>query len=146
MQTFETIKKMNGASSNCVTNRDVEAVDSSAASALPLRFHKNVVVLLVAIPPTYFEAAVTANRFRFRFQNPDCQCRNYNSYRTGKLLSLWTNCCYFLNPLQWGSTGHRVSHNDFRVTPSACLLLHACAAHTSHLLACKREHPHAFTP
>ena len=33
MQTFETIKKMNGASSNCVTNRDVEAVDSSAASA-----------------------------------------------------------------------------------------------------------------
>ena len=34
------------------------------------RFRQNVVVLLVAIPPTYLEAADVANRFRFRFQNP----------------------------------------------------------------------------
>ena len=34
------------------------------------RFHENVVIFLVAIPPTYLEAADSANRFRFRFQNP----------------------------------------------------------------------------
>ena len=36
------------------------------------RFHfrQNVVILLLAIPSTYLEAAATANRFRFRFQNP----------------------------------------------------------------------------
>ena len=34
------------------------------------RFHQNAVILLVAIPPTNLEAADTANRFRFRFQNP----------------------------------------------------------------------------
>ena len=34
------------------------------------RFHQNVVILLVAIPPTYLEAADKNNRFRFRFQNP----------------------------------------------------------------------------
>ena len=33
------------------------------------RFHQNVVILLVAIPPTYLEAADKSNRFRFRFQN-----------------------------------------------------------------------------
>ena len=47
----------------------LEAVDARAASASALpRFHKNVVILLVAIPPTNLEAADTA--FRFRFQNP----------------------------------------------------------------------------
>ena len=34
------------------------------------RFHQDVVILLVIIPPTYLKAAATANRFRFRFQNP----------------------------------------------------------------------------
>ena len=34
------------------------------------RFHKNVVILLVAIPPTNVEAADSADRFRFRFSNP----------------------------------------------------------------------------
>ena len=34
------------------------------------RFHQNVVILLVAIPPTYFEAADKNNHFRFSFQNP----------------------------------------------------------------------------
>ena len=34
------------------------------------RFHQNVVILLVAIPPTYLEAADKTNRFRFRFLNP----------------------------------------------------------------------------
>ena len=40
---------------------------------LPLphfRFHHNVVILLVAIPTTYLEAADLANRFHLRFQNP----------------------------------------------------------------------------
>ena len=32
------------------------------------RFHKNVITLLVAIPPTYLEAVDKNNRFRF--QNP----------------------------------------------------------------------------
>ena len=32
-------------------------------------FLQNVVILLVAIPPTYLEAADQTNRFRFRFQN-----------------------------------------------------------------------------
>ena len=36
------------------------------------RFHQNEIILLVAIPPTYLEAAGTANRFRFRFQNTAC--------------------------------------------------------------------------
>ena len=34
------------------------------------RFHQNVVISLVAIPPTYLEATDKTNRFRFRFQNP----------------------------------------------------------------------------
>ena len=33
------------------------------------RFCQNAVILLLAIPPTYLEAAAVANRFRFRFQN-----------------------------------------------------------------------------
>ena len=34
------------------------------------RFPQNAVILLVAIPPMNLEVADTANRFRFRFQNP----------------------------------------------------------------------------
>ena len=34
------------------------------------RFYQNVVILLVAIPPTYLGAADKTNGFRFRFQNP----------------------------------------------------------------------------
>ena len=36
----------------------------------PLHFHQNVVILLVAIPPTNAEAADPAYRFRFHFRIP----------------------------------------------------------------------------
>ena len=39
------------------------------------RFHQNVVILLVAIPPTYLEAAASA--IRFRFQNPNSNLSNF---------------------------------------------------------------------
>ena len=42
---------------------------AASASALPrFRFHQNVVILLVAFPPTYLEATDKTNRFRY--QNP----------------------------------------------------------------------------
>ena len=40
------------------------------------RFHQNIVILLVAIPPTYLEAADKNNRFRFRFQNTGSWCKS----------------------------------------------------------------------
>ena len=62
------------------TNIKFEAVfwKRSVLESLPLprfrfRFHQNVLILLVAIPPTYLEAADKTNRLRFRFQNPVCQ-------------------------------------------------------------------------
>ena len=60
-------------------NTVLEAVDFRAASAPPLplprfRFRQSVIILLVAIPPSYLEAPVSSNRFRFRFQKHDCEC------------------------------------------------------------------------
>ena len=46
----------------------------SILGPLPLprfRFRQDVVILLVAIPPTYLEAVDIANHLRFRFQNPN---------------------------------------------------------------------------
>ena len=53
-----------------LATRVLEAADFRANST------KNVVILLVALPPTYLESAATA--FRFRFQNPA------HDYRTGE--------------------------------------------------------------
>ena len=52
----------------CLEAVDFRATSIATTSAFS-RFHQNVVILLVAIPPTNLEAADTANRFRF--QNPD---------------------------------------------------------------------------
>ena len=45
-------------------------MDHDAASAPRFRFHQNVVIFLVAIPPTNVEAADPTDRFRFRFHIP----------------------------------------------------------------------------
>ena len=61
---------------------------------LPLprfRFHQNVVILLVAIPPTYLEAADKNNRFRFRFQNTDWK-------NTTLVFEHWSHPTFFLSP------------------------------------------------
>ena len=52
---------------NCVSQRcGFEDFSATSASALPLP-RKNVVILLLAIPPTSAEAPDPADRFRFRF-------------------------------------------------------------------------------
>ena len=52
-------------------------MDHDAASAPRFRFHQNVVIFLVAIPPTNVEAADLADRFFFRFRIPGPQTHQF---------------------------------------------------------------------
>ena len=45
---------------------------------LRFRFHKNIVISLVAIPPTIAEAADLADLIRFRFRIPVCKLMGVN--------------------------------------------------------------------
>ena len=71
------------------------------------RFHQNVVILLVAIPPTHLEAAEKNNRFRFRFQNPAYQFYKIKVLRVAVV---------FEDPVSLSNTGSEIR----RKTVSSC--------------------------
>ena len=85
-------------------------------------FRQNGVILLVAIPPTYLEAADKNNQFRFHFQNPGrkqlvpslINHRCTTNLGWGRRGEVWCLSCQAFWQTRHNALMHRVSHLSWK--------------------------------